>query len=55
MKTRGLFLPTFAQPKHPIDFNRAVEMSKNYPHEQSLGMPATMIDCNAVFSAVLII
>lgn len=55
MKTRGLFLSTFAQLNCPIDFNRTVETSKNYPHEQSLGMPATMIDCNAVFSAVLII
>lgn len=55
MKTRGLFLPTFAQLNHPIDFNRMAEMPKNYPCEQSLGMPATMIDGNAVFSAVLVI
>lgn len=50
MKTRGLFLTNFAQLNHPINFNRTVEMSKNYPRGKSLGMAATVIDCSALIS-----
>lgn len=55
MKIRGLFLPAFAELTVPSVSTEQWKCWRIIHLSKTLGISATMTDCNAVFSALLII